>query len=73
MRRQVTAVIYREDDGFVSRCPELGVTSQGDSIAEAKSNLEEALALHLECTPQDEIAERLSDEFFVTSIEVAIG
>ena len=73
MKRTLTAIIYREDDGFVSRCPELGVTSQGDTVVEAKTMLIEAVELHLECTPLDEIEELLSDEFFVTNFEIAVG
>lgn len=73
MRRQLTAIIYREDDGFVSRCPELGVTSQGDTVLEAKAMLIEAVQLHLECTPVEEVEELLSDEVFVTNFEVAVG
>ena len=33
---------------FVGRCPELGVTTQGKTAAEAKKNLKEAISLHLE-------------------------
>jgi predicted RNase H-like HicB family nuclease len=31
---QITAVIEREGDGYVSLCPELDIASQGDSIEE---------------------------------------
>ena len=73
MRRSLTALIYREGDGFVSRCPELHVVSQGDTILEAKAMLIEAVQLHLECTPLEEVEDLLSDEVFVTNFEVAIG
>ena len=39
MNYQVTAVIEREDDGYVSLCPELDVASQGDSIEQARKHL----------------------------------
>jgi predicted RNase H-like HicB family nuclease len=39
----MTAIIEREDDGFVALCPELDVASQGSSIEEARANLIEAL------------------------------
>jgi predicted RNase H-like HicB family nuclease len=45
---RVTAVIEREGDGYVALCPELDIASQGDSIAEARANLEEALGLFFE-------------------------
>jgi len=31
--RQLTAIIEREDDGYVALCPELDSASQGDTIA----------------------------------------
>ncbi len=40
---QLTAVIEREGDGFVSTCPELDIVSQGDTIEEARLNLLEAV------------------------------
>jgi len=42
MNRQLTAIIEREEDGFVSFCPELDVASQGDSVTDARDNLREA-------------------------------
>ena len=45
MGRQLTAVIEREEDGFVSLCPELDIASQGDTIEEARANLQEAVEL----------------------------
>ena len=32
MQRQMTALIEREGDGYVSLCPELDIASQGGSI-----------------------------------------
>jgi predicted RNase H-like HicB family nuclease len=43
--RRLTAIIEREDDGFVALCPEVDVASQGSSIQEARANLIEALTL----------------------------
>ena len=37
MTRQFTAIIEREDDGFVALCPELDIASQGDSIEAARA------------------------------------
>lgn len=73
MNRQLTAIIEREGDGFVSLCPELDIASQGDTIQEAKSNLKEALDLFFECASADEIKQRLHDEIFITNVEVAVG
>jgi predicted RNase H-like HicB family nuclease len=60
--RQFTAIIEREDDGFVALCPELAVASQGATIEEARRNLQEAVELFLETADPSEIAERLHSE-----------
>jgi predicted RNase H-like HicB family nuclease len=73
MSRRLTAVIQREDGGYVALCPELDVASQGDMIESARENLREALELFFECASPEEIHERLGGEVFVTQIEVAIG
>jgi predicted RNase H-like HicB family nuclease len=70
---QMTAVIEREGDGFVSLCPELDIASQGDTIEEARTNLIEALELFFESADETEVARRLSGEVYVTRIEVAVG
>ena len=44
----VTAIIWQEDDAYVSKCPELEVASAGDTPEEALHNLKEAVELYLE-------------------------
>lgn len=73
MKRQFTAVVEREDDGFVSLCPELDIASQGDSIEDAVENLREAVELFLEAASPEEIKQRVHDEVYVTRLEVAVG
>ena len=46
--KRFSAVIEREDDWYVSLCPELDVASQGKTIEEALANLNEAVELYLE-------------------------
>ena len=46
-RFNLTAVIWREEDQFVSHCPELGVASCGKLPDEAAANLKEAVELYL--------------------------
>ena len=58
MTRVFTAIIEREDDGFVALCPELDIASQGDSIEDARANLQEALELFLETASPEEIDRR---------------
>ena len=73
MRKQLTAIIEREGDGYVALCPEVDVASQGDSVADARENLQEAIALFFETVSSDEIGKRWSDEIYVTLVEIAIG
>ncbi len=68
-----TAIIEREDDGYVSLCPELDIASQGDSIEEARANLIEALTLFFETADSSEIEKRLHSEVLVTQVEVSVG
>ena len=73
MKHNLTAIIEREGDGFVSLCPELDIASQGDTIEEARDNLRVALELFLETASEQEISERLHGDIFVTQIEVTVG
>ena len=68
-----TAIIEREDDGFVSLCPEFDIVSQGSSIEEAKANLIEALTLFFETADPSEVTSRFRSEVFVTQVEVPVG
>ncbi len=73
MKKQLTAFIEREGDGFVSLCPELDIASQGNTIEEARENLREALELFFENASPQEIQSRLHEEVYVTRLEVAIA
>ena len=71
--RRLTAIIEREEQGFVALCPELDVASQGSSIEEARSNLVEALTLFFEVADDAEISRRMHSEVFVTQVEIPVG
>jgi len=71
--RLLTALIEREDDMFVSLCPELGSASQGNTIEESHTNLKEALTLSFQKADPSKIAGRLHGEVFVIRAEVAVG
>jgi predicted RNase H-like HicB family nuclease len=71
--RHMTAIIEREDDGFVALCPELDIASQGASIEEARANLVEALTLFFETASPAEVSSRFQSEVFVTQVEVPVG
>ncbi|MBO1415928.1 type II toxin-antitoxin system HicB family antitoxin [Streptomyces sp. FH025] len=47
----LTAAIVPEGEWYVARCLQVEITSQGETIEEALSNLREALALNFEDTP----------------------
>lgn len=71
--RLLTAVIEREDDGYVALCPELDIASQGETIEAARSNLVEALTLFFEAADSSEVGRRLHPEVLVTQVEVPVG
>lgn len=73
MNYKLTGIIEREDNGYVSLCPELDIASQGNTIEQARANLIEAIELFLETASPQEIQERLHDEVYVTSLDVAVG
>ncbi len=51
---------------YVALCPELDIASQGATIQEASSNLQEAIELFLEEADPQEIEERLHEEQYVS-------
>jgi len=73
MQKQLTAIIEREGDGYMSFCPEVDIASQGNTIEEAHANLREALELFFETASLEEIQTRLHEEVYVTRVEVAVG
>jgi predicted RNase H-like HicB family nuclease len=66
-----TAVLEKEDDGFVALCPELDVASQGETVESSLANLREAVELFLQCASPEEVKSRLHSEVFVTRFEAA--
>ena len=73
MSRQLTAIIEKEDQSYVALCPELDIASQGNTIEEARNNLQEALELFFESASPEEIKQRLHEEVYVTRLEIAVG
>lgn len=69
----LTAVIEREDEGYVALCPQVDVASQGDTLDEARANLVEALTLFFETADESEIGRRFQPEVFITQVEVPVG
>lgn len=56
------AVIKKEDDFYVSLCPQWDIARQGLTPEEVKSNLIEALELFFETASEIEIAKSLHKE-----------
>ena len=73
MKMQLAAIIEREGPGYVSLCPELDIASQGDTIEEARENLQEAVELFFETASENELQTRLHEEVYVTRVEVSVG
>jgi len=67
----LTSTIRRENDGFVSLCPELDIASQGDTVEEAARNLKEAVELFLECADAEEMSRSLSGEVYISHFEAS--
>ena len=73
MNKLLTAIIEREDNGYVALCPEVDVASQGDTVDEARNNLKEALELFFETASVVEIRRRMHSEIYITNVQVAVG
>lgn len=73
MMRSFAAFIQREDDLYVSLCPELDIVSQGSNVQEARENLREAITLFLEEADPSEIKKRMHEEHYVSTVEIAVG
>jgi predicted RNase H-like HicB family nuclease len=71
--QRLTAIIEREDDGFVALCPDFDIASEGASIEEARTNLIETLTLFFETASASEVTRRIHSEVFVTQVDVPIG
>jgi predicted RNase H-like HicB family nuclease len=66
--QQLTAIIEREGNGYVSLCPEVDIASHGESIEAARKNLQEAVELFFETADPSEIERRRHSEVFVTRL-----
>ncbi len=48
MKNKYTIIITRGKIAYVAYCEELGIASQGKTVAKAKANIREAISLYLE-------------------------
>ncbi len=68
--RSFAVAIVPEGDFFIARCPELGVTSQGKTIAEVEANIREAIELYVESFGLDDVPETPVKPLW-TTVEIA--
>lgn len=68
----LSAQIWREDDAYVAHCPELRVTSEGDSFEHAQQMLREAVELMLADMTPDEVARRWQPTAWTGPLEVTV-
>lgn len=64
--KNLTVLLYKEDDMYVAECVEVGTVDQGETIEEAINNLREATRLYLEECPTVDLTPK-----FVTTMEVS--
>ncbi len=62
--------IQKEEKFFVARCPELGVTSQGESLGDAQEKIKEAIELYIESFGTENLPSETSRPYW-TTVEVA--
>ncbi|MDQ1251184.1 MAG: hypothetical protein QG646_253 [Euryarchaeota archaeon] len=68
--RQFLVAITKEDDFFIARCPELNVTSQGETLEEAEKNVKEAIELYIESFGAEDLSQQVSKPY-LTFVEVS--
>ncbi|MFA5982533.1 MAG: type II toxin-antitoxin system HicB family antitoxin [Methylococcaceae bacterium] len=71
--KKLTAIMHKENDIYVSFCPELNISSRGSDIEEAKSNLNEAVELFLVNASEEEVKKRYYGDTNQSSMNTAIG
>ena len=73
---RLTGVFWHEGELVVSKCPELGVASCGETVEEAMANLREAVELYLENARKLGILNQTpslnAKERFTTQFEIAL-
>ena len=65
---QLNAILIKEEDRYIAKCPEVGTISQGHTVEEAIENLKEATELYLEEFPMKESSHPILTTFEVTEV-----
>ncbi len=69
MSLKFTTIYHKEGKWYVVFCPDLNITTQGESLEEAQDNIREAIELYLEDAPEHEFS-KFTDTPFVKTLEV---
>jgi predicted RNase H-like HicB family nuclease len=71
---QISIVIEKDEYGYYAYCPHLpGCQSQGESLEEVKTNINEAMELYLSTLSQEEKQTILSKEILTMNVEVKVA
>ena len=74
MSYKVGIVIEKDEQGYYAYSPQLdGCQTQGDTLEEVLSNIQEAVELYLDTLSEEEAKELLSQQILTTSLEVKVG
>jgi len=63
--QKFSAMVHKEDDWYVSCCPDIDIASQGKTVEEAVANLKEAVELYLE---DEEVSVPQTTSFWISPI-----
>ena len=73
LNSQIIVIIEKDEDGYYAFCPQLeGCQSQGDTLAEVKNNIQEAIELYLSTLSDIEKRTLLSKEVQTITVEVNV-
>ncbi len=67
----LTAIIQKDEDMYVAKCPEIGTVSQGRTVEESLKNLKEATELYLGEFPVKKVSRPIFTTFEVAELAKA--
>ena len=74
MSYQLNIIIEEDEDGFYAYCPELkGCQSQGDTLEEVQTNIQESVKLYLETLSKNEKQELLQKRITTMTLKVSVA
>ncbi|MBR8827838.1 MAG: type II toxin-antitoxin system HicB family antitoxin [Gomphosphaeria aponina SAG 52.96 = DSM 107014] len=71
---EIAIIIEKDEYGYYAYCPQLeGCQSQGDSLEEIKTNIQEAIELYLSVLTEEEKESLLLKEISIMKMEVKVA